>query len=296
MTFVLDNTSKKLRSVAEIEELSPIAFNSYRRKIRMATWVYGFTSIGLMYPATLGIAIVPASVIGCIFLLGLLCQLDREIIDTAPNQLIARSHYYRRQLTSKRSTRNTILFIAAMTLLGTTQMAASIIWHQDQIISGAGVIFNQISNGEYWRLLTGPLIHGSFMHWAANLTTGTLIIILTNNSLGTYWWIPIIMGNTIVSTVSYIALPQYSTGFIGISGGLLFTIGYFLGLNLTKPKSTQHQHLPKGLILQMSSMGAIMIALSSTLTDNSANLPHLLGFCMGILFGLIPQPSLTRRL
>jgi membrane associated rhomboid family serine protease len=146
--------------------------------------------------------------------------------------------------------------------------------------SAAGLDKAAVWRGEWWRLLTGPLLHGNPMHFIFNASVlvglGRLMEVLASRyHLALVFLISAMTG----SIFSLFLLPNVTS--VGASGGLLGLIGFLAVLGVKRK-----QTLPPGFARSMALNVAIIAAMgifAYALIDNAA---HLGGFLAGIVLGL----------
>jgi hypothetical protein len=106
----------------------------------------------------------------------------------------------------------------------------------------AGLVKSKTVEGEYWRLLTCTLMHGSIMHIIINswsiYVIGHLIIRITGLS---YFLLVFLFSGLLGSLFSIFLLPTETS--VGASGGIMGLIGFILIMSL-KFK----EHVPRNMI------------------------------------------------
>ncbi|MDR3456920.1 MAG: rhomboid family intramembrane serine protease [Verrucomicrobiae bacterium] len=143
----------------------------------------------------------------------------------------------------------------------------------------AGLDKHAVWHGEWWRLFTGPLLHGNLMHFIFNASAlvglGRLMEVLTSRyHLALVFGVSALTG----SIFSLFLLP--ATTSVGASGGLLGLIGFLAMLGCRRK-----QMLPPGFARSLAVNVAIIAAmgiLAFSIIDNAA---HLGGFLAGIALG-----------
>jgi len=156
-------------------------------------------------------------------------------------------------------------------------------------IKAAGLDKAAVRHGEWWRLLTGPLLHGGVLHFVFNATAlvglSRLIEVLTTRyHLALTFVVSMITG----SVFSMLWMPGKMS--VGASGGLLGLIGFLFVLGFRRKR-----HLPPGFAINMAiniALVAVMGIFAYKIVDNAA---HLGGLAGGLLLGcaLIPRNDPT---
>lgn len=152
-------------------------------------------------------------------------------------------------------------------------------------IQAAGLVKPAVRDGEWWRLLTGPLLHAHTAHiWmnaGALLSSGRLIEV---HSRREYLPLTFLVAALVGSVFSFVAYPEKIS--VGASGGIMGLIGFLLVLGYRRRGS-----LPPGFA------GGILVSLVATVAlgvvaidiiDNAAHLGGLIG-------GALVGSALERR-
>jgi membrane associated rhomboid family serine protease len=154
----------------------------------------------------------------------------------------------------------------------------------------AGLDKHAVWRGEWWRLFTGPLLHGNVMHFIFNASAliglGRLMEVLTSR-----YYLALIFGVSALSGSIFSLFLLPNTTSVGASGGLLGLIGFLAVLGIK-----QKQILPPGFAKSVGINVAIIAAmgiLAYSIIDNAA---HLGGFIAGIAMGIIFVHSDKRSL
>ncbi len=151
---------------------------------------------------------------------------------------------------------------------------------------------DRILAGEWWRLLTVALVHGSLLHLAFNgfalANLGALVEILYGRPrLGA-----VLAVGTAAATVASLAWTPAPA--VGASGGIFALVGALLVLGL-RGRGVLPEPLRRKLLRDMTWIAAVNLALGFTLAyvDNAAHLGGLVaGAALGALLG--PAPEVRR--
>ena len=145
----------------------------------------------------------------------------------------------------------------------------------------AGLVKPAVRHGEVWRMLTGPLLHGSLFHVLFNglalLGLGRLMEVITHRAhLAAVFLTSMLCG----SLFSFVLLPGEPS--VGISGGIMGVIGFLAVLGYRR----RHVLPPNFLRSMLLSIGYIVVigVVGWTMIDNAA---HLGGLVMGVALGFV---------
>jgi len=171
----------------------------------------------------------------------------------------------------------TWIILGIVVLIGLLQLMSGI----EESIRAAGLEKSEVRHGQWWRLLTGPLLHGSVLHLTFNglalIGLGRLMEVLASRF---HLIITFIFAALCGSIASFLLLPH--TNSIGASGGILGLLGFLLALGYRRK-----EHLPPGFARSIKFnvlLIAIMGICAYSIIDNAA---HLGGFLGGFALGLI---------
>ncbi len=139
-------------------------------------------------------------------------------------------------------------------------------------------------NGEWWRLLTGATVHGSFMHIFFNgyalFGFGRLIEFVSNRAHLANVMVLAALGGSVASTVF---MPDTNT--VGASGGILGLVG-FLAVYGFRRRSQLMPGFLRAMLTNIVFVAAYGI-LAFSVIDNFA---HLGGLLIGVAYALIFVP------
>lgn len=143
-----------------------------------------------------------------------------------------------------------------------------------------GFIYEKVAAGEWWRVLSGPLLHFSPIHFALNSALLVLAAPLASHLLGRSS-IPAFFLIAQASGLLQWRLGPHDLGaFGGLSGGVYgllgLTVGTFLGNSFAVPWS---------IALLIANTAIVGIAASALLSTTAANVAHCSGALLGVLCG-----------
>lgn len=151
-------------------------------------------------------------------------------------------------------------------------------------LKAAGMLKDEVRNGEYWRLITGTLLHGGFAHLAMNCFAlfflGRFVVRLTNGPTASFVLFVAALGGSVASLVF---LPDVPT--VGFSGAVLGLFGFLLGLGRRRP-NVMPRNFRRLLMADLTVITLVGIAFYQWI-DNAA---HLGGLVTGWLMAMVAIP------
>jgi len=143
-----------------------------------------------------------------------------------------------------------------------------------------------LQRGEYWRLVTGMFLHGSWLHWASNswalYQLGTLYEVL----FGTRRFAIVYFVSGIVASVAS-AMHLVNEPSVGASGAIFGVLGAFI-FSIRRSPRYRRQPWTRGLITQLVFWIGINLVIGASIAviDNVA---HVGGLIAGLLLGFLPH-------
>lgn len=180
------------------------------------------------------------------------------------------------------------IFIAFLIAVSLCQFAVdgqkAILFGGEKSILLAGFLKPAFTNGEYWRILTGAVLHGGLVHLLFNCYAlyilGKLIETLSNRAhLPIIFLLSAIGGNIL----SLIFLPEGVS--VGASGGIIGFLGYLAAYGFIRRKILSNAFL-KSMLFNIGFIALYGIFLNKSI-DNFA---HLGGLLAGAIYGFAQTP------
>jgi membrane associated rhomboid family serine protease len=151
-------------------------------------------------------------------------------------------------------------------------------------IETAGLVKQMVWNGEFWRLLTGAALHGSFLHIYFNGQAfygfGTTIEHLSNRAHLAIVFVLAAIGGSLLSLV---AMPEGNS--VGASGGIMGLVGYLAIYGMRR-----RSQLPPGFLKSMLINIGFVAAFGLVAYQIVDNFGHLGGLLIGVIYGFLQVP------
>jgi len=140
-----------------------------------------------------------------------------------------------------------------------------------------GVMYDRIEDGELWRLLTGPFLHYSPVHFLNNFVLLLLIgplswSLVRGTSLAVF-----LLGNAFGAFAQFALGEQAFDNCGGISFGLYALFGYLIGAGVSNRRL-----LPRGLATLLCGIALLGIVSSEILSPTAATAGHVAGLLVGV--------------
>lgn len=171
----------------------------------------------------------------------------------------------------------TQIFLGLIALVGLTQLLPS------DALTAAGLIKENYRQGEWWRILTAPFLHGNVVHFLMNASA--LLYLGKRVEVFARWpHLPLVFLFSAViggeASARFVAAPS-----VGASGGLMGWLGFLLVFE------TLHQGLVPRTARRRLAAGVVLTALIGLIghryIDNAA---HAGGLVAGMFYALIVFP------
>ncbi len=181
-----------------------------------------------------------------------------------------------------------ILMVGCLVAVWLAQFAvdgqSSLMFGGEKSILLAGFVKPAFADGQYWRILTGAVLHGGLAHLAFNCyalyVLGRLVETLSNRAHLTIIFILSALGGGVLS---YIFLPGITS--VGASGGIVGFLGY-----LTVYGYLRRELLTNAFLKNMLFNVGFIAFTGVFLLSNIDNFGHLGGLIVGATYGLVQIP------
>lgn len=232
----------------------------------------------LVSPATAAVISIPVLVMLALFVGPAIRRVRREVsADELRRGFDAMVEQQAEEAIPTPATRRVAIAVAAATVV-------QIVGYRGSIAAGS-LRLEAVADGEWWRLLTAPMLHGGplhfWMNFAALETLGR-----TMETRGPAAWVPLVfLVSALAGGTASLALPP-DVASVGASGGLMGMFGFLLVMAYRRKR-----HLPegflRGLVINIALIGLVG-AVAYQFIDNAA---HAGGLIAGLLIGVAAVPS-----
>lgn len=153
----------------------------------------------------------------------------------------------------------------------------------DASIAHAGLVKPKVWQGEVWRLLTGPMLHGNGWHIWMNATSAIMLSPLIERTAHRHVLLPLWLIGALGGNLCSLAFLPEATS-VGASGGLMGFVGFLAVLGWRQKHLLPPQFAAS--ILRSVGFMAIFGLLAWSAIDNAA---HIGGALTGALVGAWPS-------
>jgi membrane associated rhomboid family serine protease len=251
----------------------------------------GLVALGFVLPNFFVFAILAATMFGLYPLVEAVSQwfrrMDLWTVDELNRRLVNGELFYRWLRVRPRSTVLASVIFLGLIYLAQTQVSSARGGFNGSIELAALVKERVSQGGEWWRIVTTGLMHGSLLHVAMNglalFSLGRVMRALA----GPWVLAPVFLGSVITGSLASLwGGPGEAS--VGASGGILGILGFLILF-----AGRFRADLPMGLrssLLQSTIVVALMGVLGVAFIDNAA---HLGGYLGGMMMALLLSPVLT---
>lgn len=181
-----------------------------------------------------------------------------------------------------------VILIACLIAVSLCQIAAdgsnSFLFGGNLSVALAGFVKPLFAGGEYWRILTGAVLHGGLIHLAFNCyalyVLGKLIETLSNRAHLAIIFLLSAIGGGILSLIFLFDVPS-----VGASGGIIGFLGYLTVYGYLRRKLLSNAFL-KNMLFNVGFIAFFGIFV----VPNIDNFGHLGGLIVGAIYGFVQIP------
>ncbi len=167
--------------------------------------------------------------------------------------------------------------------IGTLQLSMQILLGgQAEVFDAVGVIYPFVESGELWRLLTGPYLHYSLLHYGTNLAGLALFGSLAFAFFGRSTVALFVVANIVSAWAQMTFGGRVFDNFGGMSGGVYALVGAVVVAGLVNRRL-----LPKAGWLLFTNLVVLGLLSSELLSETTASVAHFSGLALGGLAGLV---------
>ncbi len=177
------------------------------------------------------------------------------------------------------------IYTIVILLCMSAAMAAQIYSGLDESVEVAGFAKPRFLAGEYWRIITGAVLHGSFLHIFMNgyalYGFGKLMELLANRAHLAIVFLLSAIGGGLLSFLFY---PEGIS--VGASGGIVGLLGYLVVYAFRRRRFVSAE-FRKSLLINIG----FILVFGLVLYQIVDNYGHIGGLVTGIIYGLVQIPS-----
>jgi rhomboid protease GluP len=151
-------------------------------------------------------------------------------------------------------------------------------------LQAAGIMDSRaVRSGEWWRLLTAVMLHGSLAHLVANVTTGLVLLGLAMGAFGPGLGLLASFLAGVGGNLAGLLFHSESHRGLGASGMIMGALGLLAAQSLV---SLRHGTTPAQLAVRaVMSAGLLLVLLGFSPERNTDVLAHVAGFITGLTLG-----------
>jgi rhomboid protease GluP len=186
----------------------------------------------------------------------------------------------------------TLALIAALTAIFAWEVSSRALDSQTAIVDAGALVQSRVIEGEYWRMLSATLLHGSFQHLIGNCGALYILGMAGEHAVGAWRVMVIYVASGLAgSLLSVLAGPGPS---VGASGAICGLLGAVI-LILYRYRHVYHvRNKELGLVLAGWAAYTILIGAIEPQIDNWAHLGGLIGGAV-VASGIRPRVTALSR-
>ena len=187
---------------------------------------------------------------------------EAAIAPQAPSQLLTRITARIPWFTLALSGVLTMRFLAEL-LAATDYLAPKAPGHFTLLALGASSRNQVLGQGEWWRLFTATMLHGSPAHLIGNLVTFLTVGFLLEPMIGIGWFAAIYFSGGFVGAMASMTLNEADTLSVGASGAIMATLAALFALSF-------HAGAPRPSLMRRVAAGSLFPALMPAVAHGGA--------------------------
>ncbi len=163
----------------------------------------------------------------------------------------------------------------------------------DNFLDQFGMYFD-LSDNEYYRILTGSLVHSQLAHYLTNFSVAIAVAAICGPSLRMNFVPLFLIGGTVSFGMTLLIEPYLTQadhmGLVGTSGGIAALLGGLMVLIVRNPAS-----YPKGIFYTIAFFFTMSFVLSALFLSIISLSCHLFGAAAGLIWGLFVPDYLSQK-
>jgi len=158
------------------------------------------------------------------------------------------------------------------------------------LLAAAGTVRGLVAE-EPWRVLVGPLLHGSLAHWLTNLAMLAAASAIVGPLLRPAQALALFLGGSTVGALACLAVEATSPGeaYVGVSAGIFALLGWCAAAAVRRPA-----HFPQRFAVTAASFALLNVAAAPLASPSVSNAGHVAGLALGLLAALVFPPRCRR--
>lgn len=155
----------------------------------------------------------------------------------------------------------------------------------DQFLEKFGLLYD-LPEGEWWRALTGSLIHSGAVHWMTNFTIALVIAACCGPTQKYFFPLVFVLGGLLSFFLSLLYVDNFVTdppyGLVGTSGGLAAVMACQLALCIR-----DRDWYPKRFYLAIGYFLLMTFIVGGIFVEKTSLVCHVFGVLVGLLMALV---------
>ena len=184
----------------------------------------------------------------------------------------------------------TLLVIAALGAIFAWQLSSGALVSEESIVAAGALVRERVLHGEWWRVLSATVLHGSVEHLVSNAMSLYILGMASEHAYGTRAMLLVYIASGIAgSLLSVAASPGPS---VGASGAIFGLMGAVMVLFWKHHEELLVRDKRIGIVIAVWALFTVVTGLMTPMIDNAAHIGGLLG---GMAVSLAMRPRILAR-
>ena len=184
----------------------------------------------------------------------------------------------------------TLLVITALGAIFAWQLSSGALVSEESIVAAGALVRERVLHGEWWRVLSATVLHGSVEHLVSNAMSLYILGMASEHAYGTRAMLLVYIASGIAgSLLSVAASPGPS---VGASGAIFGLMGAVMVLFWKHHEELLVRDKRIGIVIAVWALFTVVTGLMTPMIDNAAHIGGLLG---GMAVSLAMRPRILAR-
>lgn len=184
----------------------------------------------------------------------------------------------------------TLLVIAALGAIFAWQLSSGALVSEESIVAAGALVRERVLDGEWWRVLSATVLHGSVEHLVGNAMSLYILGMASEHAYGTRAMLLIYTASGIAGSLLSVAVSPGPS--VGASGAIFGLMGAVMVLFWKHHEELLVRDKRIGIVIAVWALFTVVTGLMTPMIDNAAHIGGLLG---GMAISLAMRPRILAR-